>query len=65
MSVFFPGLGKFSATVSSNKFSAPFSSPSGTPIIQILVCLMLSLKSLKLASLFFILFFFFCAALIG
>ena len=45
----FPGLGKYSAIVSSSKFSVPFltlSSLSGTPIM--LVCLMLSQRFLKL-----------------
>ena len=36
----FPRLGKFSATISSNMFSAPSSFPSGTPIMPMLVCLM-------------------------
>ena len=38
--VSFPRLGKFSATISSNMFSAPLSFPSGTPIMPMLVCLM-------------------------
>lgn len=46
-----------------NVFSGLFSlsSPSGTPMIQMLVCLMLSPKSLRLSSVFiFYLYFFFC-----
>ena len=39
ISVCFSRLGKFSATISSNMFSAPLSVPSGTPIIPMLVCL--------------------------
>ena len=47
--------------ISSNIFSGPFSlsSPSGTPIMQMLVCLMLSHRSLRLSSFLFILFFYF------
>ena len=47
----FPMLGKFST---SNIFSGPFpfSSSSGTSIMQMLVCLMLSQRSLRLSSLF-------------
>ena len=54
----FPMLGKFSTITSSNIFSVPFffSSSSGTPIIQMLVCLILSQKSLQLSSILFILF---------
>src|SRR3712207_9597292 len=49
LSVSFPRLGKFLATISLNKLSAPFlSSPSGTPIMCILVHLMVSHKSFKL-----------------
>ena len=57
--------GKFSAVISSNVFSSPFSlSPSGTPIMQVLVHLMLSQRSLRLSSLLFSLFFFpiFCGS---
>ena len=44
-----PILGKFSTIISSSIFSWPFflSSSSGTPMIQILVCLTLSQKSLR------------------
>ena len=40
LTIFFPMLGKFSAIISSNIFSGPFSlsSPSGTPVMQMLVC---------------------------
>ena len=57
ISVSFPRLGKFSAIISSNKFSAAFSlsSLSGTPIILMLLCLMESLSSLSLFSFYIIL----------
>lgn len=51
-----PIFGKFSATVSLNKISAPFSSPSGTPITYKLVLLMVSSRSCSLSSFFFLLF---------
>ena len=56
-----PRLGKFSVILFSDMFSAPFSlpSPSGAPVLQILACLMLSQRSLKLSSIFKILFSFF------
>ena len=59
----FPILGKFSATVSSNIFSSPFSlsSPSGTHIMQMFMCLILSQKSLRLSSILLILFSIFCS----
>ena len=62
MSVSFPWLGKFSAIISSNKFSAllSLSFPSGTTIMWMLVCLILSSRSLNLAS--FFLTFFYCSA---
>ena len=57
-------LGKFSTIISSNVFSCPFrlSSSSETPMIQMLGCLMLSQRSMNLAS--FLKFFFslFCSA---
>ena len=58
----FPMLGIFSAIISWNIFFVAFylSSPSGTPIIRMLVCLTLSQSSLRLASFFFNLFFLFC-----
>ena len=48
-------LEEFSATISSNIFSSPFSlsSPSGTPIRQMLVNLMLSQRFFRLSSFFF------------
>ena len=51
----FSRLGKFSAIISSNNFSGPFSlsSPSGTPIMWMLFCLMLYQIFLKVSSLFF------------
>ena len=64
MSVSSPRLGKTSAIMSSSMFSVPFSlsSPSGTRIMQMLVCLILSQKSLKLSSFFKICFSFFSSA---
>ena len=58
MSVSLPRLGKFSAIMSSNMFSAPpfLSFLSETPIMQVLVCLILSQRSLKLSSFLFIFF---------
>ena len=60
----FPILGKFSTIISSSIFSWPFflSSSSGTPMIQILGCLTLSQRSLRLSSLVLILFSFFLFA---
>ena len=60
MSVSFPRFKKFSVIISSHKISAPLSlsPPSGSPTMQILVQLILFHKSLKLSSLFKILFFF-------
>ena len=54
-----PMLGKFSAIMSSNIFSGPFSlfSPSGTPIMWMLVHLILSQRCLKLSSFIFFLLF--------
>ena len=62
----FPILGKFSTIISSNIFSVPFflSSSSGTPIIQMLVHLMLSQRSLRLSSILFILFSLFCSVVV-
>ena len=60
--IYFPILGKFSAIISSSIFSWPFflpSSSSGTPMIQMLGCLTLSQRSLRLSSFLFIIFFFF------
>ena len=54
LTIFFPMLGKFSASITSNIFSDPFSlsSPSGTSIMKMLVHLMLSQRSLRLFSFF-------------
>lgn len=62
VTVSFPRLGKFSAIIALNIFSGPFClySPSGTPIMWILVCLMLFQRSFELSSFhsfFFFLFF--------
>ena len=60
----FSMLGKFSTLVISSKiFSYPFfSSSSGTPIIQMLVPLILSQRSLRLSSVLSILFTLFCSS---
>ena len=58
---FLSTLQKFSTMISSNIFSSTFSS-SQAPVIQMLVCLMLSQKPLRLSSLLFILFSFLCWA---
>src|SRR5574337_1321273 len=57
-------LGKFSTIISSKIFSYLFffSSSSCTPIIQMLVCLILSQRSLRLSSVLFILFTLFCSS---
>ena len=62
MSVSFTRLGKFSSITSSNNFFCPILSllPSRTPITQTLICLILSQRSLKLSSIFFLIFFSFC-----
>ena len=50
--------GEFLAIISLKIFSASFSDPSspGTPIMCMLVCLMVSHRSVRLCSFFFILF---------
>ena len=60
----FSMLGKFSTIISSKLFSYPFffSYSSGTPIIWMLVCLILSQRSLRLSSVLFILFTLFCSS---
>ena len=60
---FLSQIGKFSAIISSNNFSVPFylCFSSGTPIMGMLACSMLSQRSLKL-SFFKILISFFCSA---
>ena len=57
LTISFSMLGKFSTIISSKNFSYPFFffSSSGTPIIQMLVCLILSQRSLRLSSVLFIL----------
>ena len=57
-------LGKFSSIISSNIFSIPFffSSSSGTPIIQMLLHLMLSQRSLRQSAILFMLLFLSCSA---
>ena len=57
VAIYFPLLGKFSTIISSNIFSYLFFSSPGTPLIQMLVCLMLSQRSVRLFSFIFILFF--------
>ena len=63
---FLSPLGKFPSIISSNIFSGPFSlsSPSGTLIMRMLMCLMLSQRSLRLSSLFSFFFSIFCFAAI-
>ena len=57
-------VGGISTIISSKNFSYPFffSSSSETPIIQMLVCLILSQRSLRLSSVLFILFTLFCSS---
>ena len=63
LAIFFSMLGKFSAIFSSKKLSCPFFFYSSeTPIIQILVHLMLSQRSLRLSSALLILFTLFCSS---
>ena len=52
LAISFSMLGKFSTIISSKIFSYPFfsSSSSGTPIIQMLVCVIWSQRSLRLSS---------------
>ena len=53
LTISFPMLGKVSAIIFSNIFSDPFClSSSGTAIMQMLVCLMLSQRYLRLSSFF-------------
>ena len=58
VAISFPILGNFSTIISSSIFSWSFflSSSSGTPMIQMLGCLTLSQKSLRLSSFLLILF---------
>ena len=64
LTISFSMWGKFSTIISSKIFSYPFffSSSSGTPMIQMLVCLILSQRSLRLSSVLFILFTLFCSS---
>ena len=60
----FSMLGKFSTIIPSKIFSYPFffSSSSGTPIIQMLVHLILSQRSLKLSSVIFLFYTLYCSS---
>ena len=64
LNISFSMLGKFSTIISSKFFSYTFffSSTYGTPIIQMLVCLILSQRSLRLSLVLFILFTLFCSS---
>ena len=64
LTISFSMLGKFSTIISSKIFSYLFffSSSSGTPVIQMLVHLILSQRSLRLSSVLFILFTLFCSS---
>ena len=64
LTISFSILGKFSTIISSKTFSYPFffSSYSWTPIFQMLVCLTLSQRALRLSSVLFILFTLFCSS---
>ena len=66
LTISFPMVGKFSTISSSNIFSDTFffSSSFETPIIQMLVHLMLSQRSLRLSSILYILFSLFCSAVV-
>ena len=63
LTISFPMLRKFSAIISSNIFSGPFSlsPPPGTPIMWMLVLLMLPQRSLRQSAFLFILFSIFCS----
>ena len=63
LTISFSMLGKFSTIVSSKILSVPFffSSSSATPIIQMLVHLIWSQRSLRLSPVLFILFTLFCS----
>ena len=64
LTISFSMMGKFSTIISSKIFSYPFffSYSSGTPVIQMLVHLILSQRSLRLSSVLFILFILFCSS---
>ena len=63
MSVSFPRLGKFTAIMSSNTFSASLSVSFsfGTSLMQMVLCLILSQRSLPRSSFIFFSFRFFCS----
>ena len=64
LTISFPMFGKFSAFISSNIFSGPFlSSPSGTPIMRTLVCVV-SQRYHRLSSFLFIVFSIFCSVIV-
>ena len=67
VAISFPMLGKFSTIISSSIFSGPFSlfSPSGTPIMQMLLHLMFLQRSLRLPSFLFILLSLFCSTAVN
>ena len=64
LTISFSTLGTVSTIISSKIFPYPFFFPSssGTPIIQRLVCLILSQRSLRLSSVLFILFTLVCSS---
>ena len=63
LTISFSTLGKFLTIISSKFFSSPlFFSSSGMPIIQLLVHLVLSQRSLRLSSVLFIPFSSFCSS---
>ena len=51
---FLPQFKKFSAIISSNTFFTPFLSSSGIPIMQMFLCLMISLSFLLCSGFFFV-----------
>ena len=62
VAISFPMLGKFSTIISSNVFSGSFSLSSGTPIMQMLVCSVLSQRSPRLSSFLSFFFILFCSS---
>ena len=62
MTISFSILGKFSTIIPLKIFLCPFSSSSGTPVIQMLMCLILFQRSLRLSSVLFLLFTLFCSS---
>lgn len=61
LTISFSMLGKFLTIISSSVYLGPFSFPPGTPIMQVLVHLMLSHRSLDLSSFLLILLSTFCS----